>query len=283
MNVKVLKPYGFCAGVEYVIKTLDKAVNDNNGKQVYCIGDLVHNDEVINFVKSKGVKVISGNKEEAIDSIDFGVVVFSAHGTSDKIIQKAIDKGLVVYDAACPFVKKELLDIKKYIEKDYDVLFIGVPGHDEANAVLSISSKIHLIARLSDVEQININNKNIVVINQTTLSTDELHYIHFAIKKRFPYAVFEDEICNSSRIRQKRLLSEANDYDLVIVVGDKHSNNTQTLFKMAKEKYCNAINISSKEQLHTFDLHKTQNVLILSGSSVMKEKVEEIIKFLKNL
>ena len=121
---------------------------------------MVHNDEVINFVKSKGVKVISGNKEEAIDSIDFGVVVFSAHGTSDKIIQKAIDKGLVVYDAACPFVKKELLDIKKYIEKDYDVLFIGVPGHDEANAVLSISSKIHLIARLSDVEQININNKN---------------------------------------------------------------------------------------------------------------------------
>ena len=283
MNVKVLKPYGFCAGVEYVIKTLDKAVNDNNGKQVYCIGDLVHNDEVINFVKSKGVKVISGNKEEAIDSIDFGVVVFSAHGTSDKIIQKAIDKGLVVYDAACPFVKKELLDIKKYIEKDYDVLFIGVPGHDEANAVLSISSKIHLIARLSDVEQININNKKIVVINQTTLSTDELHYIHFAIKKRFPYAVFEDEICNSSRIRQKRLLSEANDYDLVIVVGDKHSNNTQTLFKMAKEKYCNAINISSKEQLHTFDLYKTQNVLILSGASVMKEKVEEIIKFLKNL
>ena len=91
MNVKVLKPYGFCAGVEYVIKTLDKAVNDNNGKQVYCIGDLVHNDEVINYVKSKGVKVISGNKEEAIDSIDFGVVVFSAHGTSDKIIQKAID------------------------------------------------------------------------------------------------------------------------------------------------------------------------------------------------
>ena len=96
-------------------------------------------------------------------------------------------------------------------------------------------------------------------------------------------AVFEDEICNSSRIRQKRLLSEANEYDLVIVVGDKHSNNTQTLFKMAKEKYCNAINISSKEQLHTFDLYKTQNVLILSGASVMKEKVEEIIKFLKNL
>lgn len=283
MNVKILKPYGFCAGVEYVMKTLDEVIKENQGNPIYCVGDLVHNDEVIASVKSKGVSVISGNKETAIDLIDFGVVVFSAHGTSDKIIQKAVDKGLKVYDAACPFVKKELSDIKKYVEQDYDILFIGVSGHDEANAVLSISSKIHLITNLDDLEKTSIKNSNIVVVNQTTLSVDDLYYLHSAIKKKYPRAIFENEICNSSRIRQKRLLLEEDNYDLVIVVGDKHSNNTQTLFKIAKEKYINAINISSKEQLYNVNLNEIQNVLVLSGASVMKENVEEIIKFLKNL
>jgi 4-hydroxy-3-methylbut-2-enyl diphosphate reductase len=283
MNVKILKPYGFCAGVEYVMKTLDEVIKENQGNPIYCVGDLVHNDEVIASVKSKGVSVISGNKETAIDLIDFGVVVFSAHGTSDKIIQKAVDKGLKVYDAACPFVKKELSDIKKYVEQDYDILFVGVSGHDEANAVLSISSKIHLITNLDDLEKTSIKNSNIVVVNQTTLSVDDLYYLHSAIKKKYPRAIFENEICNSSRIRQKRLLLEEDNYDLVIVVGDKHSNNTQTLFKIAKEKYINAINISSKEQLYNVNLNEIQNVLVLSGASVMKENVEEIIKFLKNL
>lgn len=283
MNVKILKPYGFCAGVEYVMKTLDEVIKANQGNPIYCVGDLVHNDKVIDSLKSKGVSVISGNKETAIDLIDFGVVIFSAHGTSDKIIQKAIDKGLKVYDAACPFVKKELSDIKKYVEQDYDVLFVGVSGHDEANAVLSISSKIHLITNLDDLEKTSIKNSNIVVVNQTTLSVDDLYYLHSAIKKKYPRAISENEICNSSRIRQKRLLLEEDNYDLVIVVGDKHSNNTQTLFKIAKEKYINAINISSKEQLYNVNLNEIQNVLVLSGASVMKENVEEIIKFLKNL
>ena len=283
MNVKILKPYGFCAGVEYVMKTLDEVIKENQGNPIYCVGDLVHNDKVIDSLKSKGVSVISGNKETAIDLIDFGVVIFSAHGTSDKIIQKAVDKGLKVYDAACPFVKKELSDIKKYVEQDYDILFIGVSGHDEANAVLSISSKIHLITNLDDLEKTSIKNSNIVVVNQTTLSVDDLYCLHSAIKKKYPRAIFENEICNSSRIRQKRLLLEEDNYDLVIVVGDKHSNNTQTLFKIAKEKYINAINISSKEQLYNVNLNEIQNVLVLSGASVMKENVEEIIKFLKNL
>lgn len=283
MNVKILKPYGFCAGVEYVMKTLDEVIKENQGNPIYCVGDLVHNDKVIDSLKSKGVSVISGNKETAIDSIDFGVVIFSAHGTSDKIIQKAVDKGLKVYDAACPFVKKELSDIKKYVEQDYDILFVGVSGHDEANAVLSISSKIHLITNLDDLEKTSIKNSNIVVVNQTTLSVDDLYYLHSAINKKYPQAIFENEICNSSRIRQKRLLLEEDNYDLVIVVGDKHSNNTQTLFKIAKEKYINAVNISSKEQLCNVNLNETQNVLVLSGASVMKENVEEIIKFLKNL
>jgi 4-hydroxy-3-methylbut-2-enyl diphosphate reductase len=278
MNVKILKPYGFCAGVEYVMKTLDEVIKENQGNPIYCVGDLVHNDEVIASVKSKGVSVISGNKETAIDLIDFGVVVFSAHGTSDKIIQKAVDKGLKVYDAACPFVKKELSDIKKYVEQDYDILFVGVSGHDEANAVLSISSKIHLITNLDDLEKTSIKNSNIVVVNQTTLSVDDLYYLHSAIKKKYPRAIFENEICNSSRIRQKRLLLEEDNYDLVIVVGDKHSNNTQTLFKIAKEKYINAVNISSKEQLYNVNLNEIQNVLVLSGDYCKIKKAIKIIK-----
>ena len=82
MNVKILKPYGFCAGVEYVMKTLDEVIKENQGNPIYCVGDLVHNDEVIASVKSKVVSVISGNKETAIDLIDFGVVDVNNMGSA---------------------------------------------------------------------------------------------------------------------------------------------------------------------------------------------------------
>ena len=106
MEVELIKPYGFCVGVKYVIDQLNDIISKHSNESVFCVGQLVHNQNVVNSLKDKGVIILDEDKDKAIDKISSGVVVFSAHGTDEKIIKKAKDKGLIVYDLACPFVKK---------------------------------------------------------------------------------------------------------------------------------------------------------------------------------
>ena len=86
MEVKLIKPYGFCVGVQYVIDELTNIANKHSDKSVFCVGQLVHNQKVVDSIKELGVIVLNEDKEKVIDKIDSGVVVFSAHGTDEKII-----------------------------------------------------------------------------------------------------------------------------------------------------------------------------------------------------
>ena len=281
MNVKIMKPYGFCAGVEYVLKTIQQVMKDHEGETIYCIGQIVHNISVNEGIRNQGVIVFEGNKEEIIEKIEKGVVIFSAHGTSQKVIQRAKEKGLIVYDAACPFVKKEMKDIYDYLTEGYEIIFVGIREHDEANAILSISSKIHLITSIEDIENTIISTDKIVIVNQTTLSVDNLKKIHQAILNKFSTAIIADEICNSSKIRQHNLKKIAKDFDLIIVVGDKHSNNTMTLYKEAKSKNSNVVLCSSHDTLNIEQCASAKDILVVSGASVPKKRVEEIVLMIK--
>ena len=229
MNVKIMKPYGFCAGVEYVLRMIQQVIEDHKEENIYCIGQIVHNKSVNEEIRNQGIIVLEGNKEEIVEKIRKGVVVFSAHGTSKKIIQRAKEKGLIVYDAACPFVKKEMKDIYEYIHDGYEVIFVGVRGHDEANAILSISSRIHLISSIEDIEK-------------TDIKTEK-----------------------------------------IVVVGDKHSNNTITLYNEAKKKNDNVVLCSSHDTLDFEQYKCAKDVLVVSGASVSKKRVEEIALLLKKI
>ena len=156
MEIELIKPYGFCVGVKYVIDQLNDIISKHSNESVFCVGQLVHNQNVVNSLKDKGVTILNEDKEKAIDKISSGVVVFSAHGTDENIIKKAKDKGLIVYDLACPFVKKSFDVIKNKLNDDYDVIYIGVRNHDESNAALSISNKIHFVTNIDDVNKLNI-------------------------------------------------------------------------------------------------------------------------------
>ena len=281
MNVKIMKPYGFCAGVEYVINFLHKIIEKHQGEKIYCLGQIVHNNRVNKEISDLGVEIIEGDKWESIEKIDHGVIVFSAHGTPKELIEKAVEKKLIVYDAVCPFVKKELEHVIKYIQNGYDVIFVGVRNHDEANAVISISKKINMISEASEVKHLKINNDKIVIINQTTLSIAQLGQIHKEIIKKYPTAIIDDDICNSSRIRQKNIEKESLNYDLVVVIGDNHSNNTKTLFNEAKKKNSNVEMCSKVCDLKNEWFVNKNSVLVASGASVSKKNVEEIVEEIK--
>ena len=282
MNVTLLKPYGFCKGVYNVINYINEIVAKHPNENIYCIGQLVHNEIVMKKLLSLNIKVLTGDKSKLIDSINKGVVIFSAHGTDEKIVQKAKEKGLIVYDAACPFVKQELNLIKNKVLGDNDVIYIGVKNHDESNAALAISNKIHFVGTIDDVNNLEITNKNIVVINQTTLSILDLKEIHNKIKEKFPSATFIDEICNSTRLRQEFFYKNKDKFDGVIIVGDKNSNNTNALKNVAEKLNYNVIMIDNYENIDLKWLGRKNNILLASGTSTPNEVVQDICEKIKN-
>lgn len=283
-KVYLLKPYGYCIGVNKVIELLKKIIKENNDKEpIYCIGEIVHNNIVNNWLVSQNINVIVEDKEKAIDKINKGIVIFQAHGSDEKIVQKAKDKGLIVYDAICPFVKKGFEIIKNKISLGYDVIYIGIRNHPEAVAALSIDKSIHFINNVSDINTLKIDNNKIVVINQTTLSITDLNDIYNKLKEKYPNIEIVDEICNSTRLRQENLINYPFKTDYIIIIGGKNSNNTKSLYEIAKKKCENTFLISDSNEIDALKINSNNSVLIVSGASTPNDLVHEIIKKVEKL
>ena len=283
MNISILKPCGFCAGVQRVMDLIEQICLSHPNQNIYCLGQVVHNNYVNEELKKKGIIITSSNKDEALNQISSGVVIFSAHGTDQKLVQKAINKNLIVYNTICPFVQKEFSIINEKIKEGYHILYIGVKNHDETLAALSISEQITLIENENDLVSLNLKTNKIAVINQTTLPIDSLYNLHKKIKSIYPDSIFIDEICDSTRKRQNAIHSIDDDCDGLIIVGDQHSNNTKSLYKIAKDKGLAVIMVQEYNFLLQDWLKGKKNLLITSGASTSIKKVEEIYKIIKNI
>lgn len=281
MKVELIEPYGFCVGVKYVIDQLNDIVKKHSNQSVFCVGQLVHNKIVVDSLKNLGVIILNEDKQKAIDNIDEGIVVFSAHGTDEKIINKAKEKGLIVYDLACPFVKKSFHVIKEKLNEGFEIIYIGIKNHDETNAALSISNNIHFVTNIDDVNMLNINSDKVCIINQTTLSIIDIKDIYNSITNKYPNAMIIDEICNSTRSRQQIIIDRKIQSDSIIIVGDENSNNTRSLYNIALKKGYNTILASDFSNIDKSWLHGKKSVAIMSGASTSPLIVEQMYERLK--
>ena len=282
MKVDILAPSGFCGGVINVLKLINYVVETHKDQPIYCIGQVVHNNDVNKEILDKGVIVLQGDKETNINKIDSGVVVFSAHGTNDDIVRKAREKGLIVYNAICPFVDKSFDAIKQKSKEGYDIIYVGKKGHDEAIAALSLVNNINLVTSIEDVKKLNIKNDKVAVINQTTLSLLDIENIYNAIKEKYNDCLIIDEICNTTRIRQTNLISKASLYDMVLIVGDQTSNNSLSLYKIAIQLNKNTKMVLNDQEVELTWFFDKKSVLIASGASTPNGVIEKIYKKIKN-
>ncbi len=164
MIVTKLTPQGFCGGVKYALHLLDKALeNPTTPRPIYLMGNIIHNKTVMNEYKKKGVIVLNEgyNEDKAllIDSIKEGTIIFSAHGTDKRLIDRALNRGLNVINTVCPNVKIVHKKIMDHIKLGYDIIYIGTKRHPECEGVLSIDKNIHLVSNLADINDLIINNK----------------------------------------------------------------------------------------------------------------------------
>ncbi|MDI9541179.1 MAG: 4-hydroxy-3-methylbut-2-enyl diphosphate reductase [Bacillota bacterium] len=284
MEVVKVIPSGYCKGVINAINKVKQAIKDYPDKQIYILGMLVHNRYVVGGFQLNNVITLSDknkSKEQLLDDIDDGVVVFTAHGIDPKIKQKAIDKGLIVVDATCSDVTKNANLCLEHLKNGYDVAYIGKENHPESDAVLALNEKIHLITNINDVNNTDITNNKILITNQTTMSINDIETIINALLIKYPQAKVVEEICSATRTRQQAV-KELKDFDVLIVVGDPNSNNTTQLANIGKQANIkNIYKIENSLELTSINLDNISKVAVTSGASTPNYLTQQVIDYLK--
>ena len=275
MKVQEIKPNGFCGGVKKAIRMINENYEQLK-KPIYMLGLLVHNKKIVEAFSEKGIIVCKGSPEDELNNILEGTVIFTAHGISPKTKQKAIEKGLNVVDTTCVNVQKVHTIIKNKINEDYNVLVIGKDSHPEVKGFLGISDKVNVYTNSN-----NILNKSFI-INQTTLNYDELIKEFNQIKENNQNKdiVICEEICNATKVRQNAIKENAHKYDLIIIIGDKLSNNCKSLLNVALNNNVDAIQIETIEDINSYDLSKYEKIGVTAGASTPRCIIDEVINSL---
>lgn len=270
-NIKVyeITPNSFCYGVNRAIKIVYDYINNVNAiKPIYMLGDIVHNKHVVSYFKNY-VTIIN---YEDLETIKSGTVIITAHGASKEVINKITNSGLAICDATCPNVLHIQKQIINFIEKGYKVKVIGNKNHPEVLSYLGISKNVSILED-GDV----LSNKTFIT-TQTTLVND---YVTNKLKavKIDPQLdiIFDKQICNATKERQNALINSLDRYDMFLVVGDKKSNNCNSLLKIILDNNKRGFLVESCEDLHAIDFSNVKSIGITAGASTPHKILEEII------
>jgi len=286
--MKVLKvtPRGYCYGVVDAMVIARNAARDESlPRPIYILGMIVHNKHVTDAFEEEGIITLDGpSRLDILDKIDKGTVIFTAHGVSPEVKQKAIKKGLMTIDATCPDVTKTHDLIKEQMKNGYHFIYIGKKGHPEPEGAVGIAPEVvHLVQTKEDIVELSIPTEKIIITNQTTMSQwDVQELIQFALKK-FPTAHVHKEICLATQVRQEAVADQAKEADLTIVVGDPKSNNSERLAQVSKEiAGTKAYRISDISELQLEWLDGVETIAVTSGASTPTPITREVIEFLEN-
>ena len=279
----MVKPQGYCGGVLKAISIAKQTRIENPEIKITILGNLVHNQYVKKALSYYNIETIE-NKEktrrELLDEIDSGIVIFTAHGVSPQVRNKAKEKGLITIDASCPFVLQTQKIVQQYLENGFSIFYVGKNRHPEAESIYTMSDNIYLIEPNSQIPKIKTD--KIFVTNQTTMSIFDIQNTFEKIKEIYPYAQFHDEICNATRVRQQAILSLKN-IDALIVVGDPTSNNTMKLAGIGKKAGIkNIIPIQTVQDIHKEDFKDYENIAITSGASTPTYLTNQVKEYLEN-
>lgn len=277
-EIILANPRGFCAGVERAISIVEKAL-EIYGKPVYVRHHIVHNIHVVKELESKGAVFV----EDINEIPDENIVILSAHGSAPNVKKEAEKKNLKVIDAACPLVSKIHFEATNFHKNDYEIVYIGHKGHQEAIGTMG-HAPMHIIEKATEVDELVVQNPNkLVYLTQTTLSVDETKDIISKLKEKFPNIIAppKEDICYATTNRQTAVKELAKKCDLIFVVGSKTSSNSNRLRDVAIANGCNSYLIDDYSKLDEKWMEDVKILGITSGASVPDNLVQELINFIK--
>jgi len=287
INILLANPRGFCAGVDRAIQIVEEALAQY-GKPIYVRHEVVHNQYVINDLKTKGAVFI-----EDLNDVPKGAhVIFSAHGISKAIREEAKSRQLIPIDATCPLVTKVHVEVNKMLSQGMDIIMIGHQGHPEVEGTMGqieehqTHRKMYLIETIEDVKHLIIDHpEKIAYVTQTTLSIDDTKTIIEALKTKYPniQGPKSDDICYATQNRQDAVKEMSGQCDLIIIVGSHNSSNSNRLKELASREGIEAYMIDHEDALQSSWLLNKKNIGISAGASAPEISVKNIINKIESL
>lgn len=285
MEVLKISPRGYCYGVvDAMVLARQAAKNLDLPRPIYILGMIVHNSHVTQSFEDEGIITLDGpNRMEILSQVTTGTVIFTAHGVSPEVRKLARDRGLTTVDATCPDVTKTHVLIEEKVADGYEVIYIGKKGHPEPEgAVGAAPGKVHLIEKEEEIETLEVHADRIVITNQTTMSQWDIKHIMRKLLEKYPGAEVHNEICMATQVRQEAVAEQAGQAELVIVVGDPRSNNSNRLAQVSEEiAGVKAYRIADVTELQLEWLQGIQKVAVTSGASTPTPITKEVITFLE--
>ncbi|QCT03862.1 hydroxymethylbutenyl pyrophosphate reductase [Paenibacillus algicola] len=285
MEVIKISPRGYCYGVvDAMVLARQAAQNLDLPRPIYILGMIVHNSHVTQSFEDEGIITLDGpNRMDILKQVEHGTVIFTAHGVSPEVRQLAREKGLTTLDATCPDVTRTHDLIREKTADGYEVIYIGKKGHPEPEGAIGVAPEhVHLIEKLEEIESLHIPADRIIITNQTTMSQWDIKHIMSRLLERFPGAEIHNEICLATQVRQEAVAEQAGQADLVIVVGDPRSNNSNRLAQVSLDiAGVPAHRISDVTELQREWLSGVEKVAVTSGASTPTPITKEVIAYLE--
>jgi 4-hydroxy-3-methylbut-2-en-1-yl diphosphate reductase len=275
-RVILVSPRGFCAGVVRAIGTVERALAVF-GPPVYVRRAIVHNAHVVARLAAAGAVFV-----DELDDVPRGsVVIFGAHGVAASVRERARARDLRVVDATCPLVTKVHAEVSRYRRAGHDVVLIGHAGHDEVVGTLGQAKGIQLVEDGADVPGVRVGDPDrVACVTQTTLRDQEVEPLIHALRDRFPAlerpAVAD--ICYATRNRQEAIDWLAHRVDVVLVIGDPTSSNSQHLREAAATACPRAYLVGSAAEIDASWLTDAKLVGVSAGASTPNDLVLEVVE-----
>ncbi len=279
MKILLANPRGFCAGVNMAIECVEAALT-LVGTPLFVYHEIVHNRHVVDRFVKQGVIFV-----DHIDEVPAkGTVIFSAHGVSPEVRQRARDRGCTMIDATCPLVTKVHMEAIRYARQGFKILLVGHAGHDEVvGTVGEAPNAIVVVESPQDVAKLPFTDEDrLVYLTQTTLSMDDANRIIDAIKTKYPRvkAPPSEDICYATTNRQQAVHELRDEADVVLVVGSKNSSNSVRLTEIATNRGTRAYLVDDVTELDFAWFKPQDTVLLTAGASAPEDLVQGIMNAL---
>ncbi|MGP1487422.1 4-hydroxy-3-methylbut-2-enyl diphosphate reductase [Peptostreptococcus stomatis] len=293
-NILIADNAGFCFGVKRAMNMAWNELDKSDKVAIYALGPLIHNKQAVAKYEERGMltvdtieeieKVESEKVRRGINASKDREMIIRSHGVSKSIYDEAKLKNIPIIDTTCPFVRKIHYLANKCFEDGKQLIVIGDRNHPEIIGINGWSSHSAIIAKnLEEISNISFEtNKDYFIVAQTTMNEKEFDAIINYIRSLDIKFEVENTICSATRVRQESARELAQKVDLMIVIGGKHSSNTQKLVKICQD-IVDTFSIETKEDLDRNLLEKYHTIGITAGASTPDWIIEEVINFLREL
>ena len=285
MEFIIGKTAGFCFGVANAVNKTKEQLK--NKKNIFCLGELVHNKQVTEQLEAEGLVFIDDIEIAKQD------VIIRAHGEKKETYSKANALGLNIIDLTCPKVTRIHQIAEEYSNKGYYIFLIGNKKHPETIATISYCGNNSCIIENEKDIKFAIKNlylseiNKLVILSQTTFSLEKFNKMVELVSNHLENKDIELEIkktiCDATRLRQEETKELSSKVDMMIIIGGRHSSNTNKLYEIAKINCANSILIENSEELAQEQVKGYNKIGIMAGASTPKKSIESVVEMLNEL